>query len=63
MVKVRRPGVEGVVETDINVLMGIAQLMERHMHGSDIYDPVGLVEGVRPHHPPRDGFFPGRTHH
>ena len=44
VVKVRRPGVEGVVETDINVLMGIAQLMERHMHGSDIYDPVGLVK-------------------
>ncbi|WP_243373003.1 2-polyprenylphenol 6-hydroxylase [Geotalea sp. SG265] len=43
-VKVRRPGIEALVETDIDVLMGIAQVMERHMPGSEIYDPVGLVK-------------------
>ncbi len=44
VVKVRRPGIVEVVETDIDVLMGLAFLMERHMPGSDIYDPVGLVK-------------------
>jgi ubiquinone biosynthesis protein len=42
-VKVRRPGVVELVETDIDVLMGLAFLVERHLPGSDIYDPVGLV--------------------
>jgi ubiquinone biosynthesis protein len=44
VVKVRRPGVVEVIETDIDVLMGLALLMERHMPGSDIYDPIGLVK-------------------
>jgi ubiquinone biosynthesis protein len=43
VVKVRRPGVVELVEADIDVLMGLASLAERHLPGSDIYDPVGLV--------------------
>ncbi len=43
VVKVRRPGIVELVETDIDVLMGLAILAERHLPGSDIYDPVGLV--------------------
>jgi ubiquinone biosynthesis protein len=43
VVKVRRPGIVELVETDIDVLMGLAQLAERHLPGSEIYDPVGLV--------------------
>ncbi len=43
VVKVRRPGVVELVETDIDVLMGLAALAERHLPASDIYDPVGLV--------------------
>lgn len=43
VVKVRRPGVVELVETDIDVLMGLATLAERHLPASDIYDPVGLV--------------------
>uniref|UniRef100_C6E4T8 ABC-1 domain protein n=1 Tax=Geobacter sp. (strain M21) TaxID=443144 RepID=C6E4T8_GEOSM len=43
VVKVRRPGVMGAVETDIDILMGVALLLERHMARSDIYDPVGVV--------------------
>jgi ubiquinone biosynthesis protein len=42
-VKVRRPGVTEVVETDIDILMDLALLLERHLAGSDIYDPVGVV--------------------
>lgn len=43
VVKVRRPGVVELVETDIDVLMGLATLAERHLPASDIYDPVGLI--------------------
>jgi ubiquinone biosynthesis protein len=43
VVKVRRPGVTEGVETDIDILMDLATLLERHMSGSDIYDPVGVV--------------------
>ena len=43
VVKIRRPDVVELVETDIDVLTGLAFLAERHLPGSDIYDPVGLV--------------------
>jgi ubiquinone biosynthesis protein len=43
VVKVRRPGVSEAVETDIDILMGVALLLERHMPRSDIYDPVAVV--------------------
>lgn len=43
VVKVRRPEIVELVETDIDVLMGLAALAERHLPASDIYDPVGLV--------------------
>lgn len=43
VVKVRRPGVLELVETDIDALMGLALLAERHLPSADIYDPVGLV--------------------
>lgn len=44
VVKVLRPGVEDSVETDIDVLMGLALLAERHLPVSGIFDPVGLVK-------------------
>ena len=44
VVKVRRPGVVDLVETDIDALMGLANLAERRLPGSDIYDPTGLVK-------------------
>ena len=43
VVKVRRPGATEMVETDIDILMGWALLLERHMARSDIYDPVAVV--------------------
>ena len=43
VVKVRRPGATDMVETDIDLLMGWALLLERHMARSDIYDPVAVV--------------------
>ncbi|TWJ13897.1 2-polyprenylphenol 6-hydroxylase [Geobacter argillaceus] len=43
VVKVRRPRIVEQVETDIDALMVIAVLAERHIPNSEIYDPVGLV--------------------
>ena len=43
VVKVRRPGIMELIDTDIDILMGVALLLERHMPRSDIYDPVGVV--------------------
>jgi len=43
VIKVRRPGIVELVESDISALMSLARLAERHIPGSEIYDPVGLV--------------------
>jgi ubiquinone biosynthesis protein len=43
VIKVRRPGIVELVESDINALMSLARLAERHIPGSEIYDPVALV--------------------
>ncbi len=42
--KVRRPGIAKVVETDVDVLMGLAYLIEQHVPAVAHYDPVGLVK-------------------
>jgi ubiquinone biosynthesis protein len=47
VVKIRRPGIERVVETDLDILMGLAYLIERHIPTGDIYDPVGIVKEFR----------------
>ena len=39
----RRPGIVNVVESDISALMALAGLAERHVSGSEIYDPVAVV--------------------
>ena len=43
VIKVRRPGIVELVESDISALMSLARLVERHIPGSEIYDPVALV--------------------
>ena len=43
VVKVRRPGVVAQIESDISALMALAALAERHVSGSELYDPVGVV--------------------
>jgi ubiquinone biosynthesis protein len=45
--KVRRPGITRTVETDIDIMMGLAHLMEQHIPAVAIYDPVGLVKEFR----------------
>ncbi|MGA2192521.1 MAG: AarF/UbiB family protein [Nitrospirota bacterium] len=43
-VKVRRPGIERVIEQDISILKGIAYLLEKHIPESRIYNPPAIVE-------------------
>ncbi|WP_437224371.1 ABC1 kinase family protein [Planctomicrobium sp. SH661] len=42
-VKVRRPDVVHVVERDVALMLELAQLLERHVPESRVFDPVGLV--------------------
>ncbi|NOQ41499.1 MAG: ubiquinone biosynthesis protein UbiB [Desulfuromusa sp.] len=45
--KVRRPGIESIIETDLDIMMGLAYLIEKHLPGGELYDPVGLVREFR----------------
>ena len=45
--KVRRPGIESVIETDLDIMIGLAYLTEKHLPGGELYDPVGLVKEFR----------------
>ncbi len=45
--KVRRPDIEAVIETDADIMMGMAYLVEKHLPGGDLYNPVGLVKEFR----------------
>jgi ubiquinone biosynthesis protein len=47
VVKVRRPAIEELIQTDVDILMSLAGLMERHLPGGEIYNPVGLVREFR----------------
>lgn len=44
VVKIRRPGIVDEVETDIEVLMGLALLAARHFPENSSFDPVELVK-------------------
>jgi len=43
-VKVQRPGIRPVIETDIEILTHLAGLMERHIEEMTIYRPTRIVE-------------------
>ena len=47
VVKVCRPGIERIIETDIDILNGIALLIERHIPAMAHYSPVQLVKEFR----------------
>lgn len=46
-IKIRRPGIEKIIETDLDILESFAYLLERHQQGNGIYDPVGIVREIR----------------
>lgn len=43
VIKVRRPGIQSIIEDDITAMMGLAELARKHLAGSELYDPVGVV--------------------
>lgn len=45
--KIRRPGIVQTIETDIDILAGLAYLIEQHIEGAEVYNPRGLVEEFR----------------
>jgi ubiquinone biosynthesis protein len=47
VVKVRRPDIEKLIQTDIDILMSLAYLVERHLGYSEVVNPVGLVREFR----------------
>lgn len=47
VVKVRRPDIADVIETDIDILLGLAYLIERHLASGAIFNPVALVREFR----------------
>ncbi|MDY0267711.1 ABC1 kinase family protein [Trichloromonas sp.] len=47
VIKVRRPAIKQIIETDVDILLGLAYLIENHIPQADIYDPVGVVKEFR----------------
>jgi ubiquinone biosynthesis protein len=45
--KVRRPDIESVIETDLDIMLGLAYLIEKHLPGGEFYEPVSLVKEFR----------------
>jgi ubiquinone biosynthesis protein len=45
--KIQRPGIETVIRRDMDILMGFAHLLLKHIPESEIYDPAGVVEEFR----------------
>lgn len=44
VIKVQRPGIEGIIDTDIAILSFLAKLALKYIPESRLYDPVGMVE-------------------
>jgi len=44
VVKIQRPDIRPVIQTDMEILMAFAQLMERHLTEARRYDPSGIVD-------------------
>ncbi len=43
-VKVMRPGVEEIIETDLAILMSMARFAEKHIKESKFFNPVGFMD-------------------
>jgi ubiquinone biosynthesis protein len=43
-VKVQRPGIERIIEVDLEIMMYLARLMERHIEELELHRPVKIVE-------------------
>jgi ubiquinone biosynthesis protein len=43
-VKIQRPKIEQIIEVDLEIMLHLATLMEKHIEGMDVFNPVGIVE-------------------
>ena len=43
-IKLQRPGIEQIIETDLEIMFDLAALMEKHIQKVGILHPVGIVE-------------------
>ena len=43
-VKIQRPGIRRTLEVDLEIMLRLATLMENHLGGMDVINPVGIVE-------------------
>ncbi|MFQ6044491.1 MAG: ABC1 kinase family protein, partial [Candidatus Poribacteria bacterium] len=43
-VKIQRPGISDLIETDLHILFDLAQLIERRIPEGQLYNPVGIVD-------------------
>lgn len=43
-VKVMRPGIEDIIETDLSILMSMARFAQKHIKESKFFNPVGFVD-------------------
>ena len=44
VVKVQRPGIQRTIEVDLEIMLHLATLMEKHLEGWDIQQPTRIVE-------------------
>lgn len=44
VVKVQRPRIEQIIEVDLEIMLHLATLMEKHLPGMDILNPVAIVK-------------------
>ncbi|NLZ54616.1 MAG: 2-polyprenylphenol 6-hydroxylase [Thermoanaerobacteraceae bacterium] len=44
VVKVRRPDIDKIITVDLEIILNLTRLIERHIPEARIYDPVGKVE-------------------
>jgi len=42
-VKIRRPGIKEIINTDLEIMLHLANIIEKHYPESEFYDPVGIV--------------------
>lgn len=47
VVKVQRPNIERVIEVDLEILLHLATLLERHVEDAELYRPTRIVEEFR----------------
>ena len=47
VVKIQRPGITSIIETDLDILMGLAYLVENHLPTDLIVDPIAIVREFR----------------